>query len=34
MKLGRYLLKFLLIALVLYFGFYVIGSFREALTVL
>ncbi len=34
MKWGRYLLKFLLIALVLYLGFYVIGSFREALTVL
>lgn len=34
MKWGKYILKFLLIALVLYFGFYVIGSFREALTVL
>lgn len=34
MNVGKYVLRFLLIALVLYFGFYVIGSFREALTVL
>ncbi len=34
MNVGKYVLRFLLIALVLYFGFYVIGSFREALIVL
>lgn len=34
MRWGKYLFKFLLILLVLYLGFYVFGSFREALTVL
>ena len=34
MKWGKYLLRFLLIFLILYIGFYVLGSFREALTVL
>lgn len=34
MNVAKYVLRFFLIALVLYLGFYVIGSFREALTVL